>query len=201
QDPALCDKVALMSTKIRASIAIILFALSLAAAIKDPVRTASGPVAGAPGKNAEVQVYKGIPYAGPPVGALRWKEPQPIAAWKEVRHATEFGAPCTQAPYPETSPYYSPLRPTSEDCLTLNVWTAAKSATEKRPVMVWIHGGAFTRGSGSTPTYDGERLASKGAVLVTVNYRLGVFGFFAHPELTKESDRNSSGNYGILDQV
>ncbi len=106
-----------------------------------------------------------------------------------------------QNPYPEGSPYRSAAEPVSEDCLYLNIWTGAQSAKEHRPVMVWIHGGALTRGSGATPAYDGEALAKKGVVLVTINYRLGVFGFFAHPELTKESDRNSSGNYGILDQI
>ena len=106
-----------------------------------------------------------------------------------------------QTPYPEGSPYRGADEPVSEDCLYLNIWTGAQSANDRRPVMVWIHGGALTRGSGSTPTYDGEALAKKGVVLVTINYRLGVFGFFAHPELTKESDRNASGNYGILDQI
>lgn len=174
--------------------------LSLAG-VKDVVKTASGPLAGAPGTNPAVQVYKGIPFAAPPVGDLRWREPQPAAPWKEVRPAVEFGAECMQAPYPENSPYYTKPRPTSEDCLYLNVWTAAKTASEKRPVMVWIHGGAFTRGSGSTPTYDGEKLAAKGVVLVTVNYRLGVFGFLAHPELSKESPHHVSGNYALLDQI
>lgn len=106
-----------------------------------------------------------------------------------------------QTPYSEGSIYRSAPQPTSEDCLYLNVWTAAKSAREKRPVMVWIHGGALTRGSGSIATYDGEALAKKGVVVVTVNYRLGVFGFLAHPELTRESERHSSGNYALLDQV
>jgi para-nitrobenzyl esterase len=106
-----------------------------------------------------------------------------------------------QEPYPQTSPYYQPPRPTGEDCLTLNIWTAAKSASEKRPVMVWIHGGGYTRGTGATPTYDGESLASKGVVLVSINYRLGVFGFLAHPELTQESPHHVSGNCGLLDQI
>jgi len=171
------------------------------AGIKDVVKTTGGPVSGAPGKNPAVQVYKGIPYAAPPVGDWRWKEPQPAPAWKDVRQATEFGAQCMQTPYAENSPYYSKPGPTSEDCLYLNVWTAAKSANDKRPVMVWIHGGAFTRGSGSTPTYDGENLAAKGVVLVTINYRLGIFGFLAHPELSKESPHHVSGNYALLDQI
>lgn len=172
-----------------------------ATAIQDPVKTDKGAVSGTPGKNPEVRVYKGIPYAKPPVGDLRWKKPQAADTWTGVKQATEFGASCMQTPYPENSPYYSKLGPVGEDCLYLNVWTAAKTAKEKRPVMVWIHGGGYTRGSGSTPTYDGGMLAEKGAVVVTVNYRLGIFGFFAHPELTKESDVHSSGNYGLLDMV
>src|SRR6185437_10590634 len=102
---------------------------------------------------------------------------------------------------PGNSPYHAAPEPVSEDCLYTNVWTAAKSARERRPVMVWIYGGALIKGSGSIDAYSGENLAKKGVVLVTFNYRLGVFGFFAHPDLTKESDRHTSGNYGILDQV
>jgi para-nitrobenzyl esterase len=172
-----------------------------ALAIQDPVKTDKGPVLGAAGTNPDVRVYKGIPYAKPPVGDLRWKKPLAVDAWTSVKPANQFAASCMQAPYPENSPYYSKLGAVSEDCLYLNVWTAAKAAKEKRPVMVWIHGGAFTRGSGATPTYDGEALAAKGAIVVTINYRLGIFGFFAHPELTKESDVHSSGNYGLLDMV
>src|SRR5262249_8483802 len=126
------------------------------AAVSDPVRTAGGLVSGAAGSDPAVRVYKGIPDAGPPVGPIRWKAAQPAAAWKGVRTATEFSAPCMQEPYPQTSIYYTPLPAVLEDCLYLNVWTAAGSAAEKRPVMVWIHGGAYTRGSGSTPTYNGE---------------------------------------------
>jgi len=179
---------------------ILLLVLPLAA-IADPVRTQSGPVAGAPGNNPAVRVYKGIPYAAPPVGALRWKAPQAPASWTDVRQATQFGSACMQTPYAQTSLYYRPPEPVSEDCLYLNVWTAASSAGERRPVMVWIHGGAYTRGSGAVSTYDGEVLAAKGVVLVTINYRLGIFGFLAHPELTKESDVKSSGNYGLLDAM
>ncbi|HXI28824.1 MAG TPA: carboxylesterase family protein [Vicinamibacterales bacterium] len=147
-----------------------------------------------------VRVFKGIPFAAPPVGALRWKAPQPVAAWSDVRAADRFGAQCMQQPYPANSPYASAPQPTSEDCLYLNVWTAASSAG-KRPVMVWFHGGGWTRGSGSTPTYDGTALAKKGVVVVTTNYRLGVFGFLAHAELTKESPNRASGNYAILDHL
>ena len=167
----------------------------------DPLRLSTGLVSGAAGSSAGVRVYKGIPYAAPPVGDLRWKSPKSPAAWQGVRDAKQFSPVCVQAPYARTSIYYRDPEPVSEDCLYLNVWTAAKSAKEHRPVMVWIHGGALTRGSGSVKTYDGEALAKQGVVVVTINYRLGIFGFFAHPELTKESDRNSSGNYGLLDQI
>jgi para-nitrobenzyl esterase len=169
------------------------------AAVGDPVRTDLGLVSGAPGNNPAVHVYKGIPYAAPPVGDRRWKKPQSPAAWTGVREAKEFSAPCMQVPYPQTSIYYSPLGAVSEDCLYLNIWTTSEKA--KQPVMVWIHGGGYTRGTGATPTYNGENLAQKGVVVVTINYRLGIFGFLAHPELTKESDVHSSGNYGLLDMV
>jgi para-nitrobenzyl esterase len=175
--------------------------LPLAAAINDSVRVEQGQLSGTPGSSPDVRVYKGVPFAAPPVGDLRWRAPKPAADWAGVRKADQFSATCMQMPYPEGSLYRSEPQPVSEDCLYLNIWTAAKSAADKRPVMVWIHGGAFTRGSGSTPTYDGEALAKKGVVLVTVNYRLGIFGFFAHPELTKESENQSSGDYGILDEI
>jgi para-nitrobenzyl esterase len=176
-----------------------LAALPLVAA--NEVRVESGALQGIPGNNPQITVYKGIPYAAAPVGDLRWRAPKGAPKWDGVRKADQFSATCMQTNYPENSPYRHADEPVSEDCLYLNVWTGAKSARERRPVMVWIHGGALTRGSGSLPTYDGEALAKKGVVLVTINYRLGIFGFFAHPELTKESDRNSSGEYGILDQI
>ena len=179
---------------------VCLATLSLAAA-QDSVRVEGGLLSGTTGVTSDVKVYKGVPYAAPPVGDLRWRAPKTAPKWEGVRHADRFSAACMQTPYPEGSPYRSDPEPVSEDCLYLNVWSGAKSAKEGRPVMVWIHGGALTRGSGSNPVYDGEELAKKGVVVVTINYRLGVFGFFAYPELTKESDRNSSGNYGILDQI
>jgi para-nitrobenzyl esterase len=175
--------------------------LPLAAAINDPVRVEQGQLSGISGSTPDVRVYKGIPFAAPPVGDLRWRAPKPAADWPGVRKADHFSATCMQTPFPEGSLYYSEPQPVSEDCLYLNIWTAAKSASDKRPVMVWIHGGAFTRGSGSLPMYNGENLAKKGVVVVTVNYRLGAFGFFAHPELTGESDHHSSGDYGILDEI
>ena len=177
---------------------LIALALPLAA---DPIRLSTGLISGAPGDNSAVRVYKGIPYAAPPVGDRRWKPPQSPASWTGVRESTQFSPVCMQVAYPQTSIYYTPLGGTSEDCLYLNVWTAVASVNERRPVMVWIHGGGYTRGSGATPTYNGENLAKKGVVVVTINYRLGIFGFFAHPELTKESDVHASGNYGLLDMI
>ena len=185
----------------RLPLAIVFAALPLAAAITDPVRVEQGQLLGIPGSDPDVRVYKGVPFAAPPVGDLRWRAPKPAADWSGVRKADQFSATCMQVPYPGGSLYYSAPQPVSEDCLYLNIWTAAKAPSDKRPVMVWIHGGAFTRGSGSTPVYDGENLAKKGVVVVTVNYRLGIFGFFAHPELTQESEHRSSGDYGILDEI
>lgn len=147
-----------------------------------------------------VFAFKGIPFAAPPVGELRWKPPQPVVAWSGVKKADATGPRCEQTPYATTSVFFEPAEKTSEDCLYLNVWTAAK-AGDQRPVMVWIYGGALVRGSGAVPTYEGTRLAKKGVVVVTTNYRLGAFGYFAHPALTAESPNHSSGNYGTLDQV
>lgn len=153
-----------------------------------------------------VKIFKGIPFAAPPVGNLRWKEPQPIKKWTGIRKCDTFGAnPIQVAPVPfdvYTAEFLIPANePISEDCLYLNVWTTANTTNEKQPVIVYIHGGAFIVGSGSVPIYDGEAMSKKGVVFVTINYRLGVLGFFAHPELTKESPHHSSGNYGLLDQV
>lgn len=175
--------------------------LSFLALGVDSVRIDTGLLSGSEGTNSAIRVYKGIPFAAPPVGDLRWKAPQPAPAWTGTKSATEFAAVCEQEPYAQNSPYYSPLGAIGEDCLYLNVWTPAKSKSEKHPVMVWVHGGGYTRGTGATATYNGEVLAAKGVVVVTINYRLGVFGFLAHPELTKESPNHASGNYGLLDQV
>jgi len=171
--------------------------LPLCAAIPEPVKTDNGLVTGVAGTNSEVRVFKGIPFAAPPTGDLRWRAPKAAANWEGTRAADKFGPICMQRGGGVGGARNNASM--SEDCLYLNVYTAANSAKEKRPVMVWIHGGALTSGAGSL--YDGEALAKKGVVVVTVNYRLGVFGFFAHPELTKESDRNASGNYGLLDQI
>jgi para-nitrobenzyl esterase len=147
-----------------------------------------------------VRVFKGIPYAAAPVGDLRWKPPQPVRPWSGTRDASQYGAECPQTQYPAGSVYIRPLPPQSEDCLFLNVWTAA-GAGERRPVFVWIHGGALTKGSSISDTRDGVPLAQKGVVLVSLNYRLGPLGYLAHPELTAESPQKSSGNYGVLDQI
>lgn len=151
-------------------------------------------------RDARVAVFKGIPFAAPPTGQARWRPPQPAPAWSGERMADSFGPGCMQQPYPEGSFFYRPASITSEDCLYLNVWTAAE-ANAARPVMVWLHGGALTRGSGAIDTYDGAGLAQKDVVVVTANYRLGVFGYLAHPELIAESPDFSAGNYGILDQI
>ena len=163
------------------------------------VRTDAGSVEGSTGADGKVQIFKGIPYAAPPVGALRWKEPQPVPAWQGVKKATEFGARCMQGNVYSDMVFRDPAP--SEDCLYLNVWTPKASLDAKLPVMVWIYGGGFQAGATSEPRQDGERLAHKGVVVVSMNYRLGIFGFFSHPELTKESPRHASGNYGLLDQV
>jgi para-nitrobenzyl esterase len=168
------------------------------AAIEEPVHLDSGLISGIAGTNIAVRVFRGIPYAAPPVGNLRWREPQPATHWEGVRKADQFGAICTQPAFRGAPSANQPN--TSEDCLFLNVWTAAASASERRPVMVWIHPGGYQTGSGSTPGFDGEGLAKQGVVLVTMNYRLGVFGFFSHPYLTKESEHHASGNYALMDQ-
>lgn len=170
-----------------------------------PVGADSPPVVAAPaGKlvgtaQGKVHVFKGIPYAAPPLGALRWKPPLPAAKWKDTRDATQFGAACIQPKGRPESIYFWSLPSTSEDCLTLNVWAPAEA--RNAPVFVWIHGGALSSGAGSEPLYDGTRLAERGVVVVTINYRLGPLGFLVHPALSAESRRNISGNYGLLDQI
>jgi len=170
---------------------------SALAGIPAEVTVDSGALAGTTGASSEIRVFKGIPFAAPPVGANRWRAPQPVAKWSQVRPATEYAPRCTQGGGRQNA---NPP-PTSEDCLYLNVWTAAESAADRRPVMVWIFGGGFTGGAGSEPRYAGDGLARKGAVVVTLNYRLGSLGFFAHPELSAESQHKASGNYGMLDAV
>jgi para-nitrobenzyl esterase len=191
------------------------------AMIPDQVRIDTGALAGVVGATQPtVRVFKGIPYAAPPLGENRWRAPQPASKWDGVRNADAFGAPCAagapfggrggggnrgargdappQAPA-ATAPPREPAR--SEDCLYLNVWTSAASSNDKRPVMLWIYGGGFTGGSGGMAWYDGENLAAKGPVIVTINYRLGSLGFFAHPDLAKDAGHPGSGNYGMMDAI
>jgi para-nitrobenzyl esterase len=139
-------------------------------------------------------VFKGIPFAQPPVGELRWREPMPVKSWAGVRDATDFGAGCAQGPSPDVGV-------SKEDCLYLNVWTAEWPGRTQKPVMVWIPGGGNRAGASSESAYDGESLARRGVILVSLNYRLGAFGFFSHPQLTRESSHHASGNQGILDQI
>lgn len=165
------------------------------------VRISSGLVSGVRSADRRVRVFKGIPYARPPVGERRWRAPEPPEPWDGTRPAEQFGPRCLQpSRLPNSIGYFGP-EPQSEDCLYLNVWTAAESGEDRRPVMVWIHGGAFYLGSGALPIFQGEALARRGAVVVTVNYRLGRLGFLAHPLLSRESSRRSSGNYGWLDLI
>lgn len=161
-------------------------------------KTANGVVEGI-AEPSGIRAFKGIPFAQPPIGELRWKEPQPTKNWEGVRKTTKFGPRAMQRPIFGDMGFRSDGM--SEDCLYLNVWTPAKSANEKLPVLVYFYGGGFVAGDGSEARYDGESMAKKGIVALTVNYRLTVFGFMAHPELTKESPHHASGNYGYLDQT
>src|SRR6267142_3827964 len=162
------------------------------------VKTANGIVEGSSAQSPGIRVFKGVPFASPPVGDLRWQPPQSVKNWKGVRNATQFGPRCMQRPIFGDMGFRS--NGMSEDCLYLNIWTPAKSGNERLAVLVYFYGGGFVAGDGSEARYQGEGMARKGIVALTVNYRLGVFGFLAHPELTKESPRNASGNYGLLDQ-
>ena len=178
----------------------VLAVAALAAAVT-PVApkadTASGPVVGSVANG--VASWKGIPFAAPPVGDLRWRAPQPAAKWTAPRPAVAYGHDCAQRPFPSDA---APLgTPPAEDCLYLNVWAPEKPAAKKRPVMFWIHGGGFVNGGSSPAVYDGSAFARRGVVFVSANYRLGRFGYFAHPALTKESPNGPLGNYGYLDQI
>ncbi|NPU83669.1 MAG: carboxylesterase family protein [Syntrophaceae bacterium] len=186
-----------MKTITRAAMMILLLiavpgGIFAAGKTPDVIPIDSGPISG----KAEdgLQIFLGIPYAAPPVGDLRWKPPQEVALWTQVRTCREFGRSCPQTGQSDPGTF-------SEDCLYLNVWTPAKKPDEKLPVMVWIHGGGFNFGSASLPEYNGGNLAKKGVVVVTLNYRLGPLGFLAHPLLSTESAHNVSGNYGLLDQI
>ena len=145
-------------------------------------------------------VFRGVAFAKPPVGDLRWRPPASVEPWEGTQMATEFGPACWQARNDDNSPYARGELPRSEDCLTLNVWTPAR-AGERAPVMVWFHGGGHRSGVGSAKIFDGTAMAKKGVLMVTANYRLGPIGFLAHPALTAESHHAASGNYGILDHI
>lgn len=162
------------------------------------VETTAGPIEGMV-EDDGLRVFRGVPFAAPPVGDLRWAPPQPPEPWTEVREATAFGAKCVQANvFGDMAPRAEGM---SEDCLTLNVWTPAASASEALPVLVYFYGGGFVAGDASEPRYDGAAIAREGTVVVVPNYRLGVFGFLAHPELSEASGYGASGNYGLMDQT
>lgn len=177
---------------------VSLFVITSATTVpaQDRVRIANGILEGVPDNG--VRSFKGVPFGAPPVGDARWKPPQAVRNWDGVREAKKFGARCMQRNVFGDMNFRA--NGMSEDCLFLNVWTPARSGREKLPVLVYFYGGGFIAGDGSEPRYDGASMAAKGIVAVTVNYRLGVFGFMAHPELTKESPHKASGNYGLLDQ-
>ena len=182
--------------------ALLSFLAAPATAASDPiVRTESGKIRGVAETSASpVQVFRGVPFAAPPVADLRWREPQPVVPWSGIRDATQFGPRCMQQPLFSDMMFRSPAP--SEDCLYLNVWKPAKAVGHnKLPVLVYVYGGGFLAGDSSEKRYDGAALARRGIVVVTLNYRLGVFGFFSHPELTASSPHHASGNYGLLDQA
>ncbi len=178
------------------------------AAIAVPVGTIKvdgGIISGVMNASGDVREYKGIPFASPPLGKLRWKAPRPVIPWKGIKVCDRFGpSPMQKDPVPFSmwsAEWLIPKEPISEDCLYLNVWTGATGPKEMRPVLVWIYGGGFVSGGSAVPIYDGEAIAKKGVIFVSCNYRVGIFGFFAHPELTAESAYNASGNYGLEDQI
>jgi len=171
--------------------------LSAAGATAQTIRTTNGPVAGVAADG--VVSWKGVPFAAPPVGDLRWRAPQPPVPWTAVREAKAYANDCMQRPFPSDA---APLgTPPAEDCLYLNVWAPAQPAAAKLPVMVWIHGGGFVNGGSSPAVYDGQHFARRGIVFVSANYRIGRFGFFAHPALSREAASEPLGNYGYLDQI
>ncbi|HEV2447361.1 MAG TPA: carboxylesterase family protein, partial [Candidatus Sulfopaludibacter sp.] len=187
------------STSILPALAICAAAIQPSFAA-DRVAIADGILESTAAPQDGVRSFKGIPFAQPPVGNLRWREPQPVQNWKGVRNADQFGPRCMQRTSPNAD-YWFRSNGMSEDCLYLNVWTPAKSGREKLPVLVYIFGGGFQNGDGSEPRYDGGNMARQGMVAVSINYRTNIFGFFVHPELTKESPHHAAGNYGLLDHV
>ena len=185
-------------------VAMIAPALNATSGLQEPIAVDGGQVTGTPTIQWTygVRLFRGIPYAAPPIGNLRWRAPQPVTAWQGVLRADHFSQACMQLPTDtEGNAWREGHVPVSEDCLYLNIWTPARSASDRLPVMVFIHGGGNTRGAASENQYDGAYLAKKGVVFVSFNYRMNVFGFLAHPDLTRESAHHSSGNYALLDQV
>lgn len=181
-------------------VAVVLALFAGASAFAQEAPVVSAPAGSVRGESLDdARVFRGIPYARPPVGQLRWRAPLPLPRWRGVREATQFGAACMQPPSREGSIYYNTHAAMSEDCLFLNIWTPANA--HNAPVLVWIHGGSLVGGAGSEGMYDGARFAAEGVIVVTINYRLGALGYLAHPQLSAESRRNISGNYGLLDQV
>ncbi len=179
-----------MTIRLRAA-GLVAMGLLAFAVRAEPVKVTGGEVEGE--RVGALTRYLGIPFAAPPVGELRWRAPQPVVPWSGVRQARSFSPACAQTAVWITLPK-------SEDCLYLNVWTPAQSVA-KLPVIVWIYGGGYYGGTAAQPLYDGANLAKRGAVVVTINYRLGIWGFFAHPELAAESPDHVSGNQGIADQI
>ena len=192
---------------------IVLCIVCLMAAIawgqQPVVKVEGGQIQGIPSASSGITVFKGIPYAAPPVGDLRWKRPQPVVKWKGVRKADTFSNICWQpgnavGTFYGNEFYWKENTVQSEDCLYLNIWTptdAVAHQDKKLPVAFWVHGGAYFNGYGHEITMDGDAWAKRGVILVTINYRLGIFGFLAHPELSAETSDGTSGNYGTYDQV
>ncbi len=175
--------------------------------LRKPIAVEGGLVTGIPGERPGVAVFKGIPYASPPVGDRRWRAPEPVLPWKGERACDAFGKSCPQwippvgSFYQKEFQYPADRSGLSEDCLYLNVWSPAASDADRLPVLVWIHGGGFLGGNGGEIEFDGEAMGRRGSVVVTINYRVNILGFLAHPDLSAETDRGTSGNYGLLDQI
>lgn len=200
REPLFCYMVEGKMTRTIRLIFALLMALPLTAYASNPlvVKTNKGKVRGAFTQDQQVRAFKGVPYAEPPIGDLRWQPPQPAHSWKGVLDATQFSSRCMQPSiYPDM--HFRDPGP-SEECLTLNIWTPANAKKGSLPVMVWIYGGGFLAGGTSEPRQDGQFLAHRNVVIVSMNYRLGIFGFFTLPELTAESSHHASGNYGLMDQ-
>jgi len=186
-----------MRYRVKSSLIAAVFCLTASAA--NLVKVDSGTLEGTLNADSSVRIFRGVPFAAAPVGALRWRAPQPIARWKGVRPATEFGGHCVQGVvFADIAPRDKVM---TEDCLNLTIWAPAATSAAPLPVYLFFYGGGFAAGAGDEPRYDGESFARKGIIVVNANYRLGAFGFLAHPELTKESPHHASGNYGLLDQA